>query len=136
MSELRGRMIRDMTLRGLSPRPHEAYIGAVVGLAKYYRRPPDQLTHDEVQASLAQLLQDRKLAWSSCSQAAHAFRFLYHVSLGHDRAQLQVPAPRLKEFRTALIFAAVTGKIDVRGERGHAMRIERNSSEFHGIVWE
>jgi integrase/recombinase XerD len=94
MSELRNRMIRDMTVRGFSPRTHEAYIRAVVGLAKYYRRSPDQLTHDEVQAYLAHLHQHRKLAWSSCSQAAHAFRFLYHVTLGHARAQFQVPAPR------------------------------------------
>jgi hypothetical protein len=36
MSELRTRMIRDMTLRGLSPSTHEAYIGQVVQLAKYY----------------------------------------------------------------------------------------------------
>jgi len=94
MSELRIRMIRDMTVRGFSPRTHEAYIRAVVGLAKYYRRPPDQLTHDEVQAYLAHLIQERKLAWSSCSQAAHALRFLYPVTLGHERAQFQVPAPR------------------------------------------
>jgi hypothetical protein len=95
MSELRRRMIRDMTVRGFSPRTHEAYIRAVVvGLAKHYRRSPDQLTHDEVQAHLAHLHQHRKLAWSSCSQAAHAFRFLCHVTLGHERAQFQVPAPR------------------------------------------
>ncbi len=61
MSELRTRMIRDMTLRGFSPRTHEAYIAAVVALAKYYRRAPDQLTNDEVQAYLAHLLQERKL---------------------------------------------------------------------------
>jgi hypothetical protein len=79
MSELRNRMIRDMTVRGFSPRTHEAYIRAVVGLAKHYRRSPDQLAHDEVQAYLAHLHQHRKLAWSSCSQAAHAFRFLYHT---------------------------------------------------------
>ncbi len=30
MSELRTRMIRDMTLRGFSPRTHQAYIAAVV----------------------------------------------------------------------------------------------------------
>ena len=54
---------------------------------------PDQLTHDEVQAYLAHRT-STQLAWSSCSQAAHAFRFLYHVTLGHERAQFQVPAPR------------------------------------------
>lgn len=94
MSELRNRMIRDMTVRGFSPRTHEAYITAVVKLARYYHRAPDHLTNDEVQSYLAHLLQERKLSWSTCAQAAHAFRFLYHVTLGHDRAQFHVPAPR------------------------------------------
>jgi hypothetical protein len=38
MSELRTRMIRDMTVRGFSPSTHEAYIGQVVKLARYYKR--------------------------------------------------------------------------------------------------
>lgn len=94
MSELRTRMIRDMTLRGFSPRTHRAYIAAVVGLATYYRRSPAQITNEEVQAYLAHLIQERQLSWSTCSQAAHAFRFLYHVTLGHERADFQVPAPK------------------------------------------
>jgi hypothetical protein len=92
MSELRHRMIRDMTVRGFSPRTHEAYIAAVVKRAKYDQRAPDQLTDDEVQAYVAHLIQDRKLSWSTCSQAAHAFRFLYHV---HPRSRSRaVPRPR------------------------------------------
>ncbi len=94
MSELRTRMIRDMALRGFSPRTHETYIAAVVKLAKYYHRAPDQLTNEEVQAYLAHLIQQRKLSWSTCSQAAHAFRFLYHVTLGHPRTDFHVPAPK------------------------------------------
>ncbi len=94
MSALRTRMIRDMALRGFSPRTHEAYIAAVVKLARYYHRAPDQLTSEEVQAYLAHLIQERKLSWSTCSQAAHAFRFLYHVTLGHPRTDFHVPAPR------------------------------------------
>ncbi len=54
MSELRTRMIRDMTLRGFSPRTHQAY--------------------------LAHLLQERRRSWSTCSQAAYAFRFLFSRS--------------------------------------------------------
>ncbi|MBI3637292.1 MAG: site-specific integrase [Candidatus Rokubacteria bacterium] len=94
MSELRTRMIRDMALRGFAPRTHAAYIAAVVRLAKHYRRSPAQLTNEEVQAYLAHLILERKLAWSTCSQAAHAFRFLYHVTLGHARADFHVPAPK------------------------------------------
>ena len=52
MSALRDRMIRDMTVRGFSPRTHEAYIRQVVGLARHYRRAPDQLSADEVQTYL------------------------------------------------------------------------------------
>ncbi len=94
MSELRTRMTGDMALRGFAPRTHQAYIAAVVRLAKHYRRSPDQLTNEEVQAYLAHLLQERKLLWSTCSQAAHAFRFLYHVTLGHARGDFHVPAPK------------------------------------------
>jgi site-specific recombinase XerD len=87
-------MIRDMAVRGFSSRTHETYMAAVVRLAKFYTRAPDQLTTDEVQAYLAHLLQERKLSWSTWAQAAHAFRFLYHVTLGRDRTQFHVPAPR------------------------------------------
>src|SRR5882724_5549359 len=94
MSELRARMIRDMTVRGFARRTHTAYIAAVVRLAKHYRRAPDQLTNDEVQAYLAHLILERKLSWSTCSQAANAFRFLYHVTLGHPRTDFHVPLPK------------------------------------------
>jgi integrase/recombinase XerD len=94
MSELRARMIRDMTVRGFSLRTHEAYIRQVVGLARYYRRAPDQLSADEVQAYVAHLFQVRKRSWSTCAQAAHAFRFLYHVTLGHPSTDFHVPAPK------------------------------------------
>ena len=94
MSELRDRMIRDMTVRGFARRTHTAYIAAVVRLAKHYRRSPDQLTNDEVQAYLAHLILERKVSWSTCSQAANAFRFLYHVTLGHPRTDFHVPLPK------------------------------------------
>lgn len=94
MSELRNRMVRDMTVRGFARRTHTAYIAAVVRLAKHYRRAPDQLTNDEVQAYLAHLILERKLSWSTCSQAANAFRFLSHVTLGHPRTDFHVPLPR------------------------------------------
>ena len=94
MSELRARMIRDMTVRGFSPRTHEAYVRQVVGLARHYHRSPDQLSADEVQAYLALLFRERKRSWSTCAQAAHAFRFLYHVTLGREKTAFHVPAPK------------------------------------------
>ncbi len=94
MSELRARMLRDMTVRGFSRRTHEAYVRQVVGLARYYRRSPDQLSADEVQAYLALLFRERQRSWSTCAQAAHAFRFFYHVTLGREKTAFHVPAPK------------------------------------------
>jgi len=94
MTELRRRMIQAMTVRGLSPRTHEAYIAAVRGLAKHYRRSPDALSADEVQTYLAHMVTKRRLSWSTCNIAAHAFRFLYHITLGRDAVVFQVPAPK------------------------------------------
>ena len=106
MSELRVRMIRDMTVRGFSRRTHEAYVRAVVGLARYYRRSPDQLSADEVQNYLASLFRERKRSWSTCAQAAHAFRFFYHVTVGRERTAFHVPAPRQPQKLPAILSRA------------------------------
>ena len=97
MTALRTRMVRDMTLRGFSPRTHKSYIAAVVHLARHYRRSPAELTNEEVQAYLLHLVQHRKLAWASCSLAVNAFRFLYHVTLERDRTECRVPAPKVPQ---------------------------------------
>jgi len=94
MTELRRRMIQAMTVRGFSPRTHESYLGAVRQLAKHYRRSPDELSVDEVQAYLAHMITTRNLSWSTCNIAAQAFRFLYHVTLGRDATRFEVPAPK------------------------------------------
>jgi site-specific recombinase XerD len=97
MTELRRRMTRDMTVRGFSPRTHKSYLAAVRRLAAHYRRPPDQLTAEEVQTHLEHLVTVRKLSWSTCSIAANAFRFFYHVTLGRPRADFEVPGPKLSQ---------------------------------------
>jgi len=92
MTELRRRMDQDMVLRGMSERTREAYLGAVRGLARYYRRPPDQITAEEVQAYLLELLQVRKRAWSTVNIAVHGLRFLYHVTLKRDAMTFSIPS--------------------------------------------
>ena len=94
MTELRQRMIRDMTIRGFSPRTHSSYLTAVRGLARHYRRSPDQLSLDEVQAYLAHMVTVRKLSWSTCNVAVSAFRFLYEVTLGRDATSFEIPRPK------------------------------------------
>lgn len=48
-SELREKMIREMQLRQLSERTQESYLFGVRSLAKYFMRPPDQLSDQQIQ---------------------------------------------------------------------------------------
>jgi site-specific recombinase XerD len=94
MSELRTRMDNDMLLRGMSERTRESYIAAVARMARFYRRSPEQVSEQEVQAYLLHMIREEKLSWSTCNIAANGLRFLYHTTLGRDRAQFHIPAAK------------------------------------------
>lgn len=111
MSELRNRMLRDMTVRGLAPRTQQSYVSAVRRLAKHYRRPPDTLSADEVQTFLAHLVEVEHLSWSTCSVAVHAFRFLYHVTLGHSAVAFVVPLARRPQRLPEILSVEEVGRL-------------------------
>jgi site-specific recombinase XerD len=94
MGALREQMDQDMVLRGFSARTRESYLAAVAAMAKFYRRSPDRIDEPEVQRYLLHLIQERKLAWSSCNIAVSGLRFFYHTTL--KRAQVQFDIPRAR----------------------------------------
>jgi integrase/recombinase XerD len=91
MTPLRREMIDNMSVRGMAETTKKAYLQAVMGLARYYRRAPDQLTDREVQQYLLHLMQERHLSWSSCSVATNGLRFLYRVTLNRRDAEFCIP---------------------------------------------
>ena len=96
MRALRKQMQADMVLRGLSDRTQEAYIGAVAKFAKYYHRSPEQITPEEMQRYLLYLLEERKLAHSSCNVVCSALQFLYGVTLKR-RGEFELPRPKVPQ---------------------------------------
>lgn len=116
MSTLRQQMDQAMILRGLSPRTRESYLACVSGLARYYRRSPEQLDQAEIQAYLLHLISERHLAYASVNQASCAFRFLFAKVLGNPKLALEIPmakAPKrlpsvLSRGELARLFAATT----------------------------
>jgi integrase/recombinase XerD len=95
MSPLRQQMDNDMVLRGLADRTRETYIAAVVDIAKYYHRSPEQLSEDEIERYLLHLIEERKLAWASTNQAACALNFLFHVTLKQPHTAFRIPRRKL-----------------------------------------
>ena len=49
MKPLRQKMIRAMELRNLAKRTQHNYLLAVIGLARYYQKSPDQLSKEMIE---------------------------------------------------------------------------------------
>ena len=97
MSALRKQMKADMVLRGLAYRTRKSYVEAVVNFSKFYGRSPERITEPECQSYLLHMLQERKLAHSSCNVVASALQFLYRVTLKHPEAEFNLPRPRVPQ---------------------------------------
>jgi integrase/recombinase XerD len=91
MTPLRAQMIRDMQLQRLAPQTQKAYVTAVAGLAKFSQGSPDRLRPEQIRTYLHHLLTERRLAWSSCHQAAAGLKFFSTKTLGWDVLHLNLP---------------------------------------------
>jgi len=95
MSPLRKQMEADMAIRGLAYRTRESYVESVAKLAKFYGRGPDQISEAEVQRYLLHLLQERKLAHSSCNIVCSALEFFYRTTLRRRETEFCLPRPKV-----------------------------------------
>lgn len=116
MTPLRQKMMDVMLVRGMSHRTHRSYLRAVTDLAKYYRRSPDQLSGEELQAFFLYLVKERNLSSSSCRLYLNAIRFFYLHVLGRDSFGITLQVPKrdqripelLKRSEVAQILSAST----------------------------
>jgi len=90
-------MIEEIRLRNFSPRTEHSYVSAMVGLAKYYRQSPDQLSQEQIRAYLVHL-KERGLSPSSRNVAISGMKFFYHQCLGWNEKQLFIP-PRKRSWQ-------------------------------------
>lgn len=80
MTPLREKMIKAMELRNLAKNTQRGYLGAVKGLASFYRQSPDQLTKDQIEDYLLYLKNSKGNTTGSCGAVAAGLRFFYtHV---------------------------------------------------------
>jgi len=84
MSALRQRMIEDMQLHGYSTKTQAAYLGAVRGLAKHYRRSPEDITQEEVRAYFLWLVKEKGVARSTLTIHLSGIKFLFGKTLKRE----------------------------------------------------
>jgi integrase/recombinase XerD len=97
MTPLRQKMINDMIVRRLAPKTQKAYISAVAGLSRFYNKTPDKINNEQIQDYLLYLLQDKKLAWSSCNVIINGLRFFYTQTLHYDSTSFTLPPCKRKK---------------------------------------
>ena len=81
MTELRQRMINDLTLNGKSKNTIESYVDAVCLLARYYKRSPDLLSEEEIRQFFLHQINVKKLARSTITQYLCGIKFFYEKCL-------------------------------------------------------
>jgi len=97
MTTLRQNFIRELVIRGMSPKTVDAYVRAVAGLAQHYHQGPDQLRDEQLKEYLVYLAQERKLSASSLNVAVSGMRAFYDWVLQRPDAGLWRALPRVRK---------------------------------------
>jgi len=84
MSAIRQRMIEDMQLHGYAAKTQAAYLGAVRGLAKHYRRSPEDITQEEIRSYFLYLVKERGVARSTLTIHLSGIRFFFEKTLKRE----------------------------------------------------
>jgi integrase/recombinase XerD len=94
MTTLRRRMLEDLQLRGLAPKTQQCYLAAVHQLAQHYRRPPAQLSDEELRQYFLCLLNEKKVAESTFRIHLYGIRFFYERTLKRPWPVFDLVRPR------------------------------------------
>jgi site-specific recombinase XerD len=73
-----------MQLHGFSPKTQSCYVGAVRGLAKFYRKSPDQISEEELRRYFLHLTLEKKVARATATIALCGIKFLFQNTLLRD----------------------------------------------------
>jgi integrase/recombinase XerD len=122
MGILRDRMTEEMKLRNFSPATQKSYLYAVTRLAKYYRRPPDQLDKEQIRSYLVHLTVEKKLSPNTLTGQISGLRFFYNETLGWDETKLFIP-PRKKSSSLPEVFSPSEVVRLIDGARGLKQRV-------------
>ncbi|MFZ4398382.1 MAG: tyrosine-type recombinase/integrase [Kiritimatiellia bacterium] len=91
MSVLRESVLLQMRLRGFAGKTVDSYIHAMEQLWGFYRRPLEDLSCEEVQRFLDEIIRVRKLSWSTVNVYFSACRFLYEQVLKQPASAFSIP---------------------------------------------
>ena len=126
MTQLRRKLIRAMELRNLSNHSQRAYLAAVTGIARHYRRSPDKITDKMIEDYLLYLKNEKGNAPNSCGSVLTGLRFFYthvmkkEISIGYSVRKIprKLPTVLTKEQVWKIICTPETLKHRLKDGKG------------------
>ena len=113
MTHLRKMMLEELERRNYAQTTIDCYIQTIEDFARYFRRPPDQLTPEHIREYQAYLFRERKLAASTVTQRLAALRFFYTQTIKKAWSVADTPYPkktRLRVIQVCKSRARVSGR--------------------------
>jgi len=94
MDTLREQMIKDLQLKGITPKTQKKYLREVNNLSSYFGKSPEELGEKEVKEYLLHLLEDRKLSRGTYKNYAAGIKFLYTTTLNRAEVVEKIRYPK------------------------------------------
>jgi integrase/recombinase XerD len=111
MTVLRTRFLEDMQLHGFSPKTQSCYVGAVRGLAKFYRKSPDQVSEEELRRYFLHLTLEKKVARATATIALCGIKFFFQNTLQRNWTCFKLLRPRPEKKLPAVLSREEVQKI-------------------------
>jgi site-specific recombinase XerD len=84
-------MERDLQIRGFSRSTQQCYLARMKAMVRFFMRPPDELSLEDIHTYQLYLTRDRKVCWAAFNQSVSAIRFFYGVTLNKDWDIQRIP---------------------------------------------
>jgi integrase/recombinase XerD len=104
VTHLRKMMLEELERRNYSESTTRAYLRTIEDLARYFKRPPDQLEPAHIRQYQAYLFRDRKLSPNTVNQRTGALRFFFITVLRKSWSIADTPYPK-RNFRLPKVLS-------------------------------
>lgn len=69
------RMENILDIRGFSPQTKRSYVNQIDQLSRYFNKPPEDITKENIYTYQVYLVHEKRVGWSAFNQAVCAMRF-------------------------------------------------------------
>ena len=104
MTRLRKMMLEELERRNYSESTERTYVQTIEDLARYFKRPPDQLEPEHIRQYQGYLFRDRKLSPNTVNQRTGTLRFFFITVLRRSWSIADTPYPK-RNFRLPKVLS-------------------------------